>query len=145
VRRVVRPLPIVDGRRFGCTRCGHCCLQPGFVYFSPREVTAIAAHLGISEARFTRDHDLRWLPALRQWALDAQDGRGCPLLTSEQLCSVQPVKPVQCRTFPFWPELLDDAERWEATKRYCPGLDAEGGRLFTEAEILAQRTEASEA
>ncbi|MCB9650621.1 MAG: YkgJ family cysteine cluster protein [Deltaproteobacteria bacterium] len=138
------PLPIVDGRRFGCTRCGNCCMQPGYVYFHPHEVSAIAEYLGISEARFTRAYDLSWMPGSKLWALEAADGQGCPLLTEDRLCSVQPVKPAQCRTFPFWPELLDDAARWERTKAYCPGLDAPDGRLYAEAEIRQLRAEASE-
>ena len=114
------------------------------MYFLAAELTAIAAHLGVSEARLTREHALEWMPGSRTWALDARDGRGCPLLTEDRQCSVQPVKPVQCRTFPFWPELVDDAARWEDTKRYCPGLDVPTGRLYSEAEIVQIRGEAVE-
>jgi Fe-S-cluster containining protein len=37
-------------------------------------------------------------------------------------CGIHPSKPTQCRTFPFWPDLLDDEEEWDATARYCPGI-----------------------
>jgi Fe-S-cluster containining protein len=37
-------------------------------------------------------------------------------------CAVHPAKPVQCRTFPFWPELVDDAVEWHKTGAYCPGI-----------------------
>jgi Fe-S-cluster containining protein len=37
-------------------------------------------------------------------------------------CSVHPVKPAQCRIFPFWPELVESRAEWRKTARYCPGL-----------------------
>ena len=32
------------------------------------------------------------------------------------------MKPTQCRTFPFWPDLLGSEDEWKETKRYCPGI-----------------------
>jgi Fe-S-cluster containining protein len=37
-------------------------------------------------------------------------------------CSIHPVKPVQCRIFPFWPELVESRREWKKTARYCPGM-----------------------
>jgi uncharacterized protein len=56
-------------------------------------------------------------------------------------CSVHPAKPVQCRTFPFWPELVDDAVEWHKTAAFCPGI--EKGELvqieFAQGEAKAMR------
>lgn len=134
------PLPILNGRLFGCTQCGNCCLEPGYIFMTFVELEQIAAHLGITVAKFKTDYDLGWDAATGQYEIDATDGTGCPLLTPDRGCSVHPVKPSQCRTFPFWDELLDDRRAWEDTKRYCPGLDAEGGRKYTQAEIRRLRS-----
>jgi uncharacterized protein len=32
------------------------------------------------------------------------------------------VKPVQCRAFPYWPELVDDRKEWYKMAAYCPGI-----------------------
>ena len=37
-------------------------------------------------------------------------------------CSIHPAKPTQCRTFPFWPELVESKSEWNRTGRYCPGI-----------------------
>ena len=37
-------------------------------------------------------------------------------------CSIHPVKPVQCRIFPFWPELVESRREWKKSARYCPGI-----------------------
>ena len=37
-------------------------------------------------------------------------------------CGIHPAKPTQCRTFPFWPELVEDPRAWKLTARFCPGI-----------------------
>jgi Fe-S-cluster containining protein len=49
----------------------------------------------------------------------------CPFLITtgdHRGCSIHPAKPTQCRTFPFWPELVENPVSWKATARYCPGI-----------------------
>jgi hypothetical protein len=29
---------------------------------------------------------------------------------------------LQCQTFPFWPELVDDKREWLKTAKWCPGI-----------------------
>ena len=53
---------------------------------------------------------------------------GCPLLDADGRCTVDPVKPAQCATFPFWPELLEDPERM---RRSCEGVDHPDGELVS--------------
>ena len=38
-------------------------------------------------------------------------------------CSVHPAKPLQCRTFPYWPELVGNRKNWRKTAEWCPGID----------------------
>jgi len=49
------------------------------------------------------------------------DGR-CVLLDGNNQCLVCAHRPEQCRTFPYWPELLEDAAALERAARYCPGI-----------------------
>ncbi|MBI3666280.1 MAG: YkgJ family cysteine cluster protein [Acidobacteria bacterium] len=37
-------------------------------------------------------------------------------------CRIHEVKPLQCRTFPFWPEHLTSRGSWHALRRFCPGI-----------------------
>jgi hypothetical protein len=36
------------------------------------------------------------------------------------------VKPVQCRLYPFWPELVENRANWEAERTMCPGIGKGG-------------------
>ena len=85
---------------FKCRHCGACCRQPGFVRLAEGEATAIAAHLGMSEQEFA--YMYADLSADRRSLIlkEAQNG-ACALLGADNLCRINPVKPRQCREFPF--------------------------------------------
>ena len=63
--------------------------------------------------------------------------------SGSQGCMVYPVRPRQCRTFPFWSENLKDAAAWEALRPGCPGIGE--GRLFPSEEIRRIRMGRGEA
>jgi len=130
-------LDIEGGRRFGCTACGNCCMQDGYVYMKEGEVERMAAHLGKTVGEFWRDYRVHAHPADDEPVIEAKDGKGCPLLTADRRCSVHPVKPVQCSTWPFWRDMVEDVDTWTKAKSYCPGLDAPTGQLYSRKEILA--------
>jgi Fe-S-cluster containining protein len=100
------------------------------------EMRSIAEHLGLALAAFKRRFGVTWDDDTKKWMIDANPD-GCPLLTPDKACSVHPVKPMQCQTFPFWPELVEDEAGWEDAKTYCPGMDAANGRLYSAEEIRA--------
>jgi Fe-S-cluster containining protein len=49
---------------------------------------------------------------------------------------VYPVRPRQCRTWPFWESNLRSPETWAETCRVCPGSGT--GRLYQIEEIHSQ-------
>lgn len=131
------------GLRFGCTQCGNCCSGPrGFVLFTPEEGRAIAARLGVSEARFLEEWTSETVRGRSLNEVGSEHGYDCVFLDRERVpgmavCSIYEDRPAQCRTWPFWPGLLRSREDWVRAKRRCPGLDR--GRLFTPVEIRVVR------
>jgi Fe-S-cluster containining protein len=120
-----------DGLAFECQGCSHCCRGPGgYVWLSMEEACRIAAHLNMKPDDFGRKY-------LRQvkGKLALVDGAGgdCVLLGEDGRCEVYELRPTQCRTFPWWPEVVDCKQSWENEKRNCPGFDQ--GRIFTPDEI----------
>ena len=83
---------------YECQRCTACCRWPGQVQVTDAEIARVAEFIGMSEddfiQQFTRlRHDRRGLVLQEK-----QDG-SCVFLDGND-CSVQPVKPEQCRDFP---------------------------------------------
>lgn len=88
------------------------------MYLSEDDVVRAANFLGITAAEFEAKYVIRYAHLLRfRKPLDSQ----CHFLT-EQGCGIHPAKPTQCRTFPFWPELVENRSAWKEAGKTCPGI-----------------------
>ena len=109
-----------SGLHFQCTNCGNCCrLTGGKVFLSQMELHNISRHLGLQPDKFEEKfchpgNDKKYL-------IDRKDG-ACIFLNRDH-CQIYLVRPLQCRTFPFWPENLKSHFRWKQLKSFCPGID----------------------
>ena len=103
--------------RFECTRCGACCRRAGLVSISERELGLLARHLRLTPSTLRRRYGIDREDD-GSYALEVEEGGACPFLAND-MCSVDPVKPEQCRTFPFWPELIEDPAEM---RRACEGV-----------------------
>lgn len=101
--------------RYLCQRCGNCCRWPGFVRLGRSEPARIAAHLGISEAGFV-EHFTALLPGRDALGLKSQPDGSCVFLEGTNTCTIQPVKPLQCRGFP-------NAWRFEGWRELCEAIE----------------------
>lgn len=120
-----------DGLRFqcqpGCTDC--CGGAPGDVWVDADARRAIAEALALPLGEFNRRYVRR---SATGHSLTERPNYDCILLT-ESGCAVYPVRPRQCRTFPFWDEHLASLDAWEQLGSECPGIGK--GRLWTREEI----------
>ena len=86
----------------------------------------------------------RWVPAgigMERLSLKEKSNFDC--IFWKDGCSAYAARPLQCRTFPFWPSILDSAAAWELAKSGCPGM-GQGplmGREEIEARLAAQEAE----
>jgi Fe-S-cluster containining protein len=127
------------GLRFACRQCGRCCSgAPGYVWVADAEADHIASYCGLTPAEFARTH-LRQVG--RRRSLLEKPGGDCDFLErlpdGQARCRIHPVRPIQCRTWPFWKSNLQTPDDWRAAAQHCPGVDAgAGGSLDTIAEAL---------
>lgn len=120
-----------DGLRFGCTRCGNCCTgEPGYVWVNDAEVEAIADFRG---ERHDEVVALYTKVAARGRSLREKGNGDCIFYAAGRGCTIYPVRPRQCRTWPFWDSNLKSKEAWQRTQRSCPG--AGKGELIGVDEI----------
>lgn len=108
--------------RFECTGCGVCCTGDAsrYVKAGPQEQEGIRAFLNISRAWFRRRYLTRVDDATE--GLRLAHGR-CVFLKADGRCRVYPVRPTQCRTYPWWPEVVASPASWRAEARRCEGIN----------------------
>jgi uncharacterized protein len=119
------------GLKFTCVKCGQCCQINGdyaYVYLTQEETGRIMDSLEIPRKEFMKNFCSRLEGRM---ILRFRDGN-CPFL-EEGRCTIYRVRPVQCRTWPFWEENLDEWTWHEEVAAICPG--ANRGRCFSLREI----------
>jgi uncharacterized protein len=120
-----------NGLAFHCTRCGHCCTgAPGFVWVNDEEVQDIAEYRGESVAETTA---LYTRLVGRRRSLREKANNDCVFWDREAGCTIYPVRPRQCRTWPFWESNVRTPAAWQETCNVCPG--AGQGELISAEEI----------
>lgn len=121
-----------DGLRFTCTQCGDCCSGPsGFVWVTEEEIRQIADYLGVRLGEMQINH-LRYVGA--RTSLREFPNGDCTFLDGQtRKCTVYPVRPAQCRTWPFWGSNLATPESWQETVSVCPGAGC--GQLHSLEQI----------
>jgi len=133
-----------DGVRFGCTESGDCCHNHAdydSVYLTAKEERAAAEHLGLTlgelRRRFTTRED--------GYRIARSTGGACAFLSGYR-CTIYRVRPVPCRTWPFWPETMKRRVFDDEVRPFCAGVGR--GRLHSREEIeraLAEKARHDEA
>jgi len=108
-----------------CKQCeGRCCNgESGNIFVNRDEVEAISRFLRIEASRFTAEYlrKVSYQYSLKE--IKADDNYACVFFDNKKNgCAIYPVRPDQCRTFPFWDYYKDKPGE---LSRECPGVSFE--------------------
>ena len=132
-----------EGVKFECQGSGKCCVshgEYGSVWLTPKDQKALAKKLKITVAVFQKKYceEIEGIFRLKEKlaTLKSKDKLktvGNCIFLKEKSCSIYEARPTQCRTWPFWPEVMS-AKTWnKEVKSFCPGVGK--GKLWTKKEI----------
>jgi len=124
------------GLHFECMQCGRCCSGPseGYIWVTKTEAGLIADFLDITVEQL-KDRYLRRV-GLRKTIIEEPSSRNCIFLRNlgdKKSCLIYPVRPSQCRIWPFWVTNLINPDTWNTAALRCPGINR--GRLYHLEEI----------
>ncbi len=112
--------------KFECqeTCKGQCC-KPGwtgsnFIFLTEDDTTKIELHTGFDRKQFSKIGEFDWTRFSKK-KIETRYMSNCQFLKDGR-CGIYEARPVQCRTFPYWPENLN-AKKWSELKKECPGID----------------------
>ncbi len=102
-----------------CKKCeGNCCIgESGYIWVNSKEIKEIAEFLGIEEEIFKTKFLIK--VGYRYSIKEKPYKGGFACIFFENGCKIYPVRPTQCRTFPFWDYFKNKPE--EVLKE-CPGI-----------------------
>lgn len=122
-----------DGLKFQCQGSGSCCTSHGefgFVFLTLEDRRRFAKHLNISTAVFTRQYcDMKD----GVWHLKEDPKQPDCMFLKNKRCSAYEARPTQCRTWPFWPEVMTPKAWKGEVASFCPGVGK--GKLWSKEEI----------
>ena len=109
--------------RFECSQCGLCCCggDDYYVAINQADMKRLCDYLDISLKWLKQRYVAHLGHAL--YTIRMNQKGCCVFLQSDNSCNIYPVRPVQCRTYPFWPELLDSRKSWNLESRRCEGIN----------------------
>ena len=124
------------GLHFECVQCGKCCSGPaeGVIWITKPEIALLAEHLKMAVGQLRREYLKRH--GVRTSIIENADTKDCIFLRKvdgRKQCVVYPVRPNQCRAWPFWSDNLQSPNKWNATEKKCDGINR--GRLYSFEEI----------
>ena len=111
-----------EGVKFQCQGSGKCCTSHGefgFVFLSREDRVRFAKHFNMSLTDFTKKYCRR--KDGKYHLFERPENQDCIFLKGKS-CSVYEARPTQCRTWPFWPEVMP-AKAWsQHVANFCPGV-----------------------
>ncbi|MBN1241531.1 MAG: YkgJ family cysteine cluster protein [Spirochaetales bacterium] len=132
-----------DGLSFECERCSACCRhEPGYVFLSSRDIRDLMEALALDFRSLLRNY-CRIVDLGSHAALSLRETKNFDcILWGQGACTVYAHRPVQCRTYPFWTQVLATEAAWKTESASCPGIGKGRKRSLSEIESrLAERRE----
>lgn len=106
-----------------CEKCeGNCCrMESGYVWVKKADILLISNFSGIDADTLVKEYMVKI--GRRLSLKEAKHGDEYPCIffdITSKKCLIYPVRPSQCRTFPFWEEFMGEDE--PILSHDCPGI-----------------------
>jgi len=130
------------GLYFKCKKnCSYCCSgTPGYIWIDEKDIANISAFLKISREKFLKNFTKTARNKISLIEKKINSNYDCIFLVDNK-CSIYPVRPIQCKTYPFWNSCLASKEAFDNMKCECPGINDKSGKLYSFDEIEKMRKE----
>jgi Fe-S-cluster containining protein len=91
------------------------------------ELNTIAEHYHETPGELIRKYYMTWKNKI--YILPVREGRSCPFLSKLRgagapiSCTIYDIRPMHCRTYPAWDNILRTEADWNEQGKFCPGIN----------------------
>lgn len=124
-----------DSFDFLCQKCGNCCRGTGEVFFSKNDILNIREYLNWSDRDYHQQIKNFIQSSLNGYFVHFSSG-SCYFLKGKNRCRIYDVRPVQCRTYPFWHSNFNSREDVLQLKEECSGSLKGDGEKYSIKETI---------
>lgn len=121
--KITKKAFLSEGVKFECQGSGKCCTSHGefgFVFLTLDDRRRFAKHLKLTTGEFTKKYCTN---RSGLWHLNEDPKNPDCMFLKNKKCSVYLARPTQCRTWPFWPEVMNPKAWKKEVVSFCPGVN----------------------
>ncbi|WP_200764112.1 YkgJ family cysteine cluster protein [Nitrosophilus alvini] len=104
-----------------CETCeGNCCTgESGYIWVQSNEINEISNFLKIDTESFMKNclKKVKYRYSIKE--IFVNGSYQCLFFDKDKGCEIYPVRPKQCRTYPFWDHFKENTKE---VKKECPGI-----------------------
>ncbi|HOV14077.1 MAG TPA: YkgJ family cysteine cluster protein [Spirochaetota bacterium] len=131
-KKYLKTVKNIENIDFSCQKCSNCCrIDPGAVFLTEEDVKNIAKNIGTTIEKFLKEccrsleKDGRFVASLKE-----KPNYDCIFWNNG--CLIYNDRPLQCRTYPFWPFLVENKKIMDKERKRCKGIGIKGSLTFSE-------------
>lgn len=129
-------IAFLDKIDFECQRCSSCCRhEPGAVFLTENDVEKIYGSLKINKDEFLKRY-CRGLHYKNNIYVSLKERSNYDCIFWNNGCLVYKARPIQCKTYPFWPFIIESKESWDKESIRCKGIDRKSNLNLAEKVAL---------
>ena len=121
------------GIQFKCQGSANCCVSRGsygFVFLSKKDLLRLAKYFKTSSKKFI----IKYCQTSDGYThlKEIRKNGECIFLKNKK-CTIYKARPTQCRTWPFWPENMNNKTWNDEVINFCPGIGK--GKIINKNKI----------
>ncbi len=107
-----------------CNDCdAFCCKGEGHVFLDENDIERISNHLHLNREEFLKLYTKRaeYINRVSLISIKTMGETRCVFLNKDNRCEIYPVRPKQCKSFPFWENLK--GKNVDFVRTLCPYVE----------------------
>jgi uncharacterized protein len=116
-------ISIIKNADFKCQRCSICCrIDPGTIFLTKEDSIRISKFLDLELEVFFKTYCYNIIKGSKR-LVSIKEKPNYDCIFWENGCTIYKARPIQCRTYPYWPSVVKSRYSWDEESKRCCGIN----------------------